>query len=249
MEVGTTIDTLTAAELEAYVVDLPRARSTLDILKSALNHYFAISGRPEPPLYVVRPPRRRRMVSRALPDPEPASSRPRRSAVATSRDLPSILGLYVGLRRFEIAELRWSDFSGGWVTFVGKGDVEARLPVHEVVLRYMASLPHRGPFIFPGRFGGSVNPATIWDWVREVAREAGLGEVPTHVLRHTALTAANDVTGDLRATQEYPRHAKPETTAGYTRASEKRLREVAEAVANAYRPPDDQGGSSFREPT
>ena len=113
------------------------------------------------------------------------------------------------------------------------------MPVHEVVLRYMASVPRQGPFVFPGRFGGPVNPATIWEWAREVARDAGLGDVPTHVLRHTALTAANDATGDLRATQDFARHAKPETTAGYTRTTERRLREVAEAIAGAYRLPSD----------
>lgn len=243
-EVGSTIDTLTAAELEAYAVDLPRTRSTLDILRSALSHYFAISGRAEPPIYVVRPPRRRRMVSRALPD---ADARKLESAALNRQDLKGfavILGLYLGLRRFEIASLRWSDFFEGWVTFVGKGDLEARLPAHEVVLRYMANLPRRGPFLFPGRFGGPVNPATIWEWTREVARDAGLGDVPTHVLRHTALTAANDATGDLRATQDFARHAKPETTAGYTRTSERRLREVAEAIATAYRLPSESAISS-----
>ena len=242
--VGSTIDTLTAAELEAYVVELPRTRSTLHILRSALAHYFAISGRAETPLYVVRPPRRRRMVSRALPD---SDARRLEAAALNRQDLKGfavILGLYLGLRRFEIASLRWSDFFEGWVTFVGKGDLESQLPVHEVVLRYMAGLPRQGPFIFPGRFGGPVNPTTIWGWVREVARDAGLGDIPTHVLRHTALTAANDATGDLRATQDFARHAKPETTAGYTRTTERRLREVAEAIARTYRPPTQPAASS-----
>jgi site-specific recombinase XerD len=50
------------------------------------------------------------------------------------------------------------------------------------------------------------------------------------LLRHTMLTEANDRSGDLRTVQEIARHMRPETTAGYTRASDRRLRNAVAAI-------------------
>ncbi|KKK59417.1 hypothetical protein LCGC14_3034590, partial [marine sediment metagenome] len=68
------------------------------------------------------------------------------------------------------------------------------------------------------------------DWTKRVASEAGIHEFTTHQLRHTALTTANDTMGDLRAVQTFARHKKPETTAGYTRTKQTRLREVSDSL-------------------
>ena len=178
------------------------------------------------------------MISKALEDEE---ARRLEHAAVNRRDLKGlavIIGLYLGLRRFEIVGLRWADFHDDWVTLIGKGDVEATLPVHQVVRDYLAVMPRTGEFLFAGRFGGSANPTTIWGWAKDVSREAGLGPVPTHVLRHTALSVGNDVTGDLRAAQDFARHAQIETTAGYTRTTKRRLLAFSEAIAGAYRDPD-----------
>jgi site-specific recombinase XerC len=42
----------------------------------------------------------------------------------------------------------------------------------------------------------------------------------------------NDTSGDLRVAQELARHASPETTAGYTRVSRKRM--VAASASLSY---------------
>ena len=55
--------------------------------------------------------------------------------------------------------------------------------------------------------------------------------VATHVLRHTALATALDATGDLRAVQELAGHARPETTAGYTRVRRDRLEAAVSAIS------------------
>ena len=65
--------------------------------------------------------------------------------------------------------------------------------------------------------------------MREVAADAGM-KVPTHVLRHTALATALDNCHDLRAVQELAGHARPETTAGYTRVTARRLTEAVGAI-------------------
>ena len=70
--------------------------------------------------------------------------------------------------------------------------------------------PRRGEeFVSPGRFGGHVSPATIWDWTSQVAEPAGLGHVRTHQLRQTSLTTALDNTENLRAVSCSDRRPHP----------------------------------------
>ncbi len=223
--VGSSIETVSEAELEAFATTLPPGRSSMQMLRSALLHYCAIIRRPDPPTEILRVPRKPRMVCRAL-DAEDAH---RLCAAAIERDdrigLAVVIGLYTGLRRFEIAKLRWSDFSpDGWLRVVGKGNREATVPVHPVVQGYVERLRagSSSPFVFVGSKGGSVNATTVWTWVRRVAVDAGLDALGAHLLRHTALAIANDETGDLRAVQDFARHAQVETTAGYTNPRELR---------------------------
>jgi integrase len=246
---GTTIDAMTASELEEYAAGVSFSRSARMQLRTALEHYWAIAGRPEPPTYAVRVPRKPRMVARPLE--HHAAEQLLRAALARN-DLPGlavVIALFTGLRRFELAKLQWADFSDdGWLSVIGKRDVAAKLPVHPVVRDYLARTPRLGPFLFPGRSGGSLSAARMWSWVRAVTEEAGLGKVGTHVLRHTALSVANDATGDLRAVQEFARHASPDTTAGYTKVTAERLVRVAEALGNAYGghlPAGPGGGARF----
>ena len=145
--------------------------------------------------------------------------------------LAVVLGLYQALRREEIASLRWDAFEDGRLKVTGKGDKTARIPIHPVVAELLIQHPRHSPFLFPGRFGDHVTPATIWEWARKVGREAGVPmPVRPHELRHTCLATANDRTGDLRAVQSFARHTKPQTTAGYTRASKRRLDAVVQAI-------------------
>jgi integrase len=50
------------------------------------------------------------------------------------------------------------------------------------------------------------------------------------VLRHTALAEANDRSRDLRTVQEIARHSRPETTAGYTRTTSRRMAAVVAMI-------------------
>jgi len=208
------------------------------VFRSALRPYYAALDVDDPPIGAVRAPRKSRLVARPLELDEA-----RRLLVAAvdeggPRGVAVLLGLLLGLRRFEIAKLRFADFSLGWVRFVGKGQLEAALPVPELVMSGVAHLPHDSPFLFPGQSGGSANPATVWGWVRSLARDAGVVDVSTHRLRHTCLTIANDATGDLRAVQDFARHADPDTTAGYTRVTRDRLSSISLAVLDALSGPE-----------
>lgn len=224
---------LSATELRRLVDGhWPRSYASRRQLRAALGHYWAHVGRPAPPLRAVPVPQRPDLVCRALEPGEAAALDSRARQRGDAAGLAVLLGLYLGLRREEIAQLRWGDFAPGLtsVTVTGKGGRVGTLPVHPVLAEALGAF--RGvdtadpSWIFPGRFGTGANPATIWSWVRDVAGEAGLTAVPPHRLRHTCLATANDATGDLRAVQAYARHSRPETTAGYTRATAKRLHQV-----------------------
>jgi site-specific recombinase XerD len=55
--------------------------------------------------------------------------------------------------------------------------------------------------------------------VRRIARAAGIAKHLTpHSLRHSAITAALNAGVDLRAVQQYARHADPATTIRYDRS-------------------------------
>lgn len=214
-----------------YVATLPSSWSTRKGLRSALKHYWEIIDRDRPPLGAVRVPPKPAMVCMAL-DEEDA-----RLLAKTARNrgdlkgLAVALGLYQALRREEIASLPWSAFDGaGWMTIQGKGERCRTIPVHPVMVDLLAECPRRGRYVFPGRFDGPANPATIWEWIRAVADEAGVGLVRPHWLRHTCLATQNDNTGDLRSVQHFAGHSRPETTSGYTRATRRRLLAVTLSV-------------------
>jgi len=99
------------------------------------------------------------------------------------------------------------------------------VPMHPVLGQLLADRRVPGEqWVFPGRYGGHVSPATVWAWVIEVAETAGVASrVTPHRLRHTALTVANDATGDLRAVQDLAGHTDPSVTARYTATSARRM--------------------------
>lgn len=212
---------------------VPFTTSSRRMARNALGHYWRIHGRHEPPLWAIRVPRKARAVCRALEPDEAARLAKTARARRDSPGLATLFALYLALRRFEIAQLRWDDFEAdGWLRIVGKRDQSAMLPVHPVLHETMLLVGHRHEtWVFPGRSGDRpVTPATVWNWVRAVADEAGIGQVPPHRLRHTALATANDAIGDLRAVQDFARHADPATTAIYTRTTAKRLTAVMQAI-------------------
>jgi integrase len=232
------LDACTAAELRTYADSLPRTRSSRALLRSSLLAYWRTTERADGPAGAIPVPSKPRMACRALEDADAAALAAAAARRGDLKGLAVLLGLYTGLRRSEIAALRWSDVDAtGWVTVVGKGEATRTFPLHEELREaFGGAASERRPsrrghdWIFRGRWGEPVHPTTIWLWVRLVADEAGLGAVPTHVLRHTALATALDNCRDLRAVQMLAGHARPETTAGYTRVTRRRLVDAVTAI-------------------
>lgn len=236
-ERGVTLATCEPGDVAAFAQTTRNSNSTRALVRAALVAGWQIVGRYDGPARAVRVPPKPTRRCRALED---GTAQTLERAAWERRDdagLAVLIGLYTGLRRFEIAKLRWEDFllddtgRADWLRVQGKGDVSAEIPVHPVLADALEPIMRRRGWVFPGRSKGEpVCAATIWAYVRQVAVDAGLGEIRTHVLRHTALAEANDRSGDLRAVQDFARHSRPETTAGYTRTRSARLREVVAMI-------------------
>ena len=236
-EIGSDLERVTAPELRAVAADFPRSHATLTQLRGALRAAWEVLGRRDPPLWAIRTPKKPRMRCRALTEDQARALEAAAAARGDRVGLAVLIGLYAALRREEIASLRWEDFSPGedgtpfgWATVTGKGDVTAPVPIHPVLRAELARHAKPSGPLFPGTGRDHVHSATIWEWTKRVAHAAGLPDVTTHQLRHTALTEALDRSHDLRTVQAFARHSKPETTAGYTRVTGRRLVEVASSI-------------------
>lgn len=243
---GYTLRNVPSVVLGEYVALRPKSHASRRALRCTLMQYWACFKRKNPPLWMVKVPRKPKMICKAL-EPHEAMAL---SEVARKRGgregAAVLLALYQGLRREEVSAVAWHDISDdGWLQLVGKGDQPAKLPLHPLVAEALAALPRDHPvWVFSGRpftpdrnkpGGGDrhASPATVWYWVSTLAKEAGIGHVGTHRLRHTALATANDNTGDLRAVQDFARHQRPDTTAGYTRTTVHRLTAVIQSISYA----------------
>lgn len=237
-ERGVTLADCSPIDVAKMAEKFPKSHSQRQMLRSAMVAAWEVLDRQDPPVRALRVPPRPRGRCRALSE---SGARQLERAAWDLQDercgLAVLIGLYSGLRRAEIARVRWEDIVSDehgqpqWIRVRGKGDVEADVPIHPILSQVFERQRRKSGYLFRGRqLGQPVSPATIWDWCRQVAAHAGLPPVRTHVLRHTALAEANDRTGDLRAVQELARHTSPEVTAVYTRVHSQRLQEVVSAI-------------------
>lgn len=233
-ELGTDLEKVTAMEMAKVAERFQRSHSQRQMLRSAIVAAWEVLERDDAPIRALRVPPRPKGRCRALPE-NGARALEAKAWELQDEDhgLAVLIGLYAGLRRAEIARLRWEDVEldehghPAWLRVHGKGDLEADVPIHPVLAEVFTKQRRAAGWMFQGRRRGQpVSPATIWAWTREISQLAGLAKIPTHVLRHTALAEMNDRSGDLRATQQIARHSRPETTTVYTRTAARRLREV-----------------------
>lgn len=186
-------------------------------------------------------PRQPKPASRAL-EHERAVKLASYAADAGMHGTAVLVGLYTGARRSEIANLAWGNvkFEANTIRLVRpktRDTHDVWLHPHLAEHLYDRWVPGE-QWVFPGRHGGHVAPATVWQWIVELAERAGMGHITPHQLRHTLLTEINDTTSDLRAAQDVAGHTNPQVTAGYTRVHRDAARRAIESIS--FRP-DERG--------
>ena len=227
---GSTLATCKATILAQWAKTLPNSHSTRGQVAAALGHYWEWIERVNPPVKAIRVPPRPEMVCRTL-EPDETRDLVKVALGWWPQGTAVLMGLYLALRRFEIATAEWGRFDHDltWYRVTGKRSKTATLPVHPILRSELESRAGSG-FMFPGRFGGSVNPVTVGEWIDQVARAAGMGHLLPHRLRHTSLTWAVDAGKQLRDVQTFARHSDPAMTAKYTRTTTQNLRNVVDAL-------------------
>lgn len=210
---GLDIDTLDSHATRWLAEQVPR--STRKALRSALSHYWPMVGYDGPLDAILVDTESDIDTYKGLSESDAA--RIERQARQSDEGLVVLVGLYLGLRRSEIAALRWEDFDGGleWVRILGKGRRRRTLPVHRDLV---PALDGGDGWVFPGR-KGHIHVGTIYTWTDRVAAAAGVGHVHPHALRHTCLSRLYRATNDLRLVQRFAGHSTSMTTERYTHIS------------------------------
>ncbi|MFX4272971.1 tyrosine-type recombinase/integrase [Propionibacteriaceae bacterium Y1685] len=140
-----------------------------------------------------------------------------------------LLAALAGLRRAEIAGLRWDQITDQRIRVHGKGGHHRLVPIHPVLAAALSDERGRRQagqagdgFTGPGVAGSAyVFPHPDGDrpltppHLAKITRGCIPAGFTLHTLRHRFATDAYAVERDLRAVQELVGHAKPETTARY----------------------------------
>ena len=140
-----------------------------------------------------------------------------------------LLGARAGLRREEIATFHTGCIGRDYITVIGKGSKQRRIPTHPDLLPYLDELQRWPGWAFPSSRmpGCHVTAETIQKRV-----SAALGAPwTTHSLRRRFATSAYRATGDIVAVSHLLGHSDTAVTARYVRADDDAMRRAVLAVA------------------
>lgn len=139
-----------------------------------------------------------------------------------------------GLRLSELCALRWRDLDlgSGFVTVLGKGGKQRKVPVGSHARNALQSwrseqAPANDAPVFPGRNGGPISQRAVQIRMKLLAHRQGMFKhVHPHMLRHSFASHILESSGDLRGVQELLGHADIATTQIYTHLDFQHLAKV-----------------------
>lgn len=227
--------TCTTEDLTEFLTLLPGTAPSKLAARKALHAFFRALGRvPNPADGLPRVPEPQRL-------PRPLTEAEHLRWVAAARrlggfhQLAGVMLASTGARQGEVRVARWDDLSldhdsGTWrVRGKGarrKGPKWRSQPLHPQVVRMLREWPRCGQHLFPDDVGGHWSDYLMRRHVLEISREAGLGHVTAHRIRHSVATLALARTGDLRAVQTLLGHSSVSSTTIYAALADDRLTEV-----------------------
>ncbi|NHN55747.1 tyrosine-type recombinase/integrase [Calidifontibacter sp. DB0510] len=203
-------------------------RSYRGSLRSYWSWRLATGRAAASPAHLLPPVR----VPRGLPRPTPEDAY--RAAIASaSRDPRALMAIQLaaqcGLRRGEIARARREDLEPALIGYTlrveGKGGHIRMVPLPDPLAATIVRAP--AGWLFPSPHGKHLTPHHLGKIVVKHLPDG----YTTHTLRHRCGTVSYGATRDLRAVQELLGHAKPETTAIYTKIDEAAVRAAMNAAA------------------
>lgn len=154
-----------------------------------------------------------------------------------------LLAAYAGLRVHEIAKVRGEDVDpmARMIRVVGKGNVTADLPLHQVLVDAARTMPRKG-WWFPGnsrRPGQPIRSRGVADIIGQAMDRAGIPGGTAHRLRHTY--GSKLVSGgfaDLVTAQNLLRHANLNTTQIYVKVADVKRVDAINQLSYDQPPPD-----------
>lgn len=141
-----------------------------------------------------------------------------------------LLMAFQGLRAHEVAKVKAEDFDlvDRTMTVIGKGGVQATLPLHHRVVEIAYKMPRKG-YWFPGVQRGHQRRESICTTVKEAMIRADV-RGSGHCLRHWFATALLEAGVDVRTVQVLLRHQNLSSTEIYTMVSKRRRAEGIELL-------------------
>jgi site-specific recombinase XerD len=145
-------------------------------------------------------------------------------------------GLRVGeLCSLTVDDIAFSPQKGKVVVQSGKGgkyrEVPLNLDARNALKAYYEERPNGDTaHVFIGQRGNGLTPSAVQALVKKYAHYAGLEDVTPHLLRHTFGRSLIDQGVDLVTVKELMGHKRLESTARYTRPSERDLRRAVKRL-------------------
>lgn len=169
-------------------------------------------------------------------------ARQRGSARAIMDELIVELLANTGLRASELCNLNIGDLpvthgkDSIWIRD-GKGKVTRTVDIPESLVKrlerfvrlYRKGAKPKGPLLVSTK-GRRMIYRSIYEKLRKLGRQSGIGKLHPHMLRHTYLTRLYNVEHDLRFVQDQAGHASPTTTAIYAKTNSKARKRQVEAL-------------------
>ena len=217
-----------------------KTRSTKATYYSHLRAWFrwliVIDYRDDDPTLKVPAPKAPRRSPRPITDKEMVLLIASRMHARTRMMI--LLASLQGLRVHEIAKFRGEDID--WTSkrlrVLGKGEVDATLPLSVEVALLAASFPRRGYWFValdtPNRKRPAehINSRSVSDVVGDAMKRQGITGGP-HRLRHWYGTRLVKAGSNLRVVQEMLRHASLQTTQIYTKVDEDQMRAAMDGLS------------------